>query len=325
MIDDRTLPLFPLPSEDHLAVAAAALVYQRLRNAARPALSAAEDRLCEILAGIRRRAPTEAMRVATAMALATQARAQTDAGQDVDPVLSLVACVKRPSLLWPIREMLARKRPTRGGTDNLMECRIGEHEFALRDAYSSATYSTHEQFLGGLIMRDGRPFCYVAAHAQYGQGLFFVHEAGSPVVVDTAVLDRSFKKASPDSVFALFFSLAEPYFGGNELARRLRRHVIYTDGDWLYERRVPVDRMPIAIEALRAEGYRDQAILNCLCDTHGLDAALDLFNALPLVVFRVPLEPEQIRVALAMGLDLPPHLRRLVSPPDRASGDGLLH
>ncbi len=325
MIDHRTLPLFPLPPEDHLAVAAAALVYQRLRNAARPALSAAEDRLCEILAGIRQRAPTEAMRVATAMALATQARAQTDAGQDVDPVLSLVACVKRPSLLWPIREMLARKRPTRGGTDNLMECRIGDHEFALRDAYSSATYSVREQFMGGLLTRDGRPFCYVAAHDMHGQGLFFVHEAGAPVVVDTRVLDQAFEKPAPGSVFDLFFSLAEPYFGGNELLRRLRRHVIYTDGDWLYEHRVPADRMPIAIEALRVEGYRDQAILNCLCDTQGLEAALDLFNALPPAVFRVPLEPEQIRVALNMGFDLPPHLRRLVSAPDRASGDGLLH
>ena len=325
MVDDRTLPLFPLPPEDELAVAAAALVYQRLRNEVRPALSAAEDRLCEILAGIRRRAPTEAMRVAIAMASATHARALADAGDDADPVLSLVACVKIPSLLWPIREMLARKRPTRGGTDDLMSCQIGDHEFSLRDAYFSSTYSVRAEFMGGLITRDGRPFCYVATHDTYGHGLFFVHDAGTPVVVDTTVIDSAFKKPSPHSVFDLFFALTESYFGGNELLRRFRRHVIYTDGDWLYEQRVPADRMPIAIESLRTEGYSDAAILNCLCDTQGLDTALDLFNALPPVVFRVPLEPEQIRVAIDMGLDLPFHLRRLISPPDRASGDGLLH
>ena len=325
MSDDRTLPLFPLPPEDHLAVAAAALVYQRLRNAARPALSAAEDRLCDILADIRRRAPTEAMRVAIAMALATHARAQAITDHDADPVLALVACVKRASLLWPIREMLARKRPTRGGTDDLTDCWIGDHRFALRDAYLSSTYSVRAEFRGGLITRDGRPFCYVATHDTYGHGLFFVHDAGAPVVIDTTVLDQAFRKPAPDSVFDLFFSLAEPYFGGNDLARRLRRHAVYTDGEYLYERRVLNGEMKSAIDALRMDGYGDAAILNCVCDAQGLYAALDLFDALPPVVFRVPLDTDQIRAALNMGLVLPPHLRRLIHENNETANGGSLH
>jgi hypothetical protein len=323
MADDFTPTFPPLPPEDRLAAVAAALITLRLNNADRVTLIAAEDRLCTLLADIRRRAPADAIRLAGGLVSATHARAVTDRSDN--PVLMIVAGIDPAALMWPIREMLARKRPARCGSGGTFSTKIGDHQFTLHNAYYSFAHSVREDFSGGLITRDGRPFCYVAMHDTHGDGVFFVYGDKPDDAVDVGDIEKAFGRPSPFSVFDLFLSLAVPYFRQKVLVRHLLRRVLYTDGAVLYQQRVRADEMANAIAALRADGYQDDAIVNSVYARDGWSAALQLFDSFTWI-FSVPLEPAEIREALDAGMDLPPHLRRIAEG-DRGShgcGDGLL-
>lgn len=324
MPDKTSLPLAPLRPEDQLAVAAASLVSLRIHNAERVFLLAVEEQLCTLLAAIRRRAPADALQLAHGLVSATYARAVVDS-EDI-PALMVVAGIQPAILMWPIREMLARKRPSRCGSGGTLSSQIGDHTFTLHDAYHSFAYSVREDFSGGLIMRDDQPFCYVAMHDVHGNGVFFVHGVDSNGTVDTAALEQVFGRPSPLSVFDLFLSLAVPYFRHNVLVRQLLRRVMYTDGAILYQQRVRTDEMAAAIAVLRADGYPEEAIVNSVYAIQGWYAALTMFDSFPWV-FDVPLDPDQIREALDAGVDLPPHLRRIADSDRGTSGhdDGLLH
>lgn len=314
-----SLSLTPLPPEDQLASAAATLVSLRVHKAERVFLLATEEKLCTLLADIRRRAPADAMRLAEGMVAATVARAVADRSDS--PTLMIVARIEPTILMCPIREMLARKRPARGGTGGTFKRFVGDHEFALHDAYQSFTYSVRRGFWGGLITCDDQPFCYVAMHDIYGSNIYFVHDTDSDCPVDAAAFEQAFGRPPPLGMFDLFLALAVPYFHHQALVHHLLRRVVYTDGTVLYRQRVRTDRMAAAIAALRADGYSEDAIVNSVFARDGWEAALQLLDSFSWV-FNVPLEPAEVCKALAAGVDLPPHLRRIADSDHGPPGHG---
>ncbi len=319
MPDNTPLPFTPLPPEDQLASAAAALISLRFHKAERPFLLAMEEKLCTLLADVRRRAPADALRLASDLVSATHARAVTDRSDK--PALTIIAGIEPAILMWPIREMLARKRPARRGTGGTFSRRIGDHTFTLHDVYRSHAYSVRSDFSGGLIACDDQPFCYVAMHGAHGNEIYFVRGAESGGAADTAAFEQAFGRPPPLGMLDLFLSLATPYFHHQALVRHLLHHVLYTDGTILYRQRVRTCGMAAAIAALRADGYPEDAIVNSVFARDGGVAALQLLDSFSWV-FSVPLEPAEVRKVLAAGVDLPPHLRRIADSDHGPPGHG---